>query len=249
MAKDAYWFKHDSNARMDERTLELRAEYGWEGYGIFWGVVEMLREQTNYRYSIDRIGGLAISIGKDKQWMDEFIQYCIGVGLFVLDNDEFFSPSLCRRMEDWDEKREKNRIAAETRWERERNADAMQTHSERNADPMLEEKRREEKKREESTKKYTSAPPGAGYSELFERFWAVYPKRKKKNDAFKAWKSQKCASILETILEAVEKQKRTHDWVKDGGQFIPYPATWIRARSWEDEIEETSSGYREASDI
>ena len=45
---------------------------------------------------------------------------------------------------------------------------------------------------------------------------------------------------IETLLEAIEKKKRSQDWLKDGGQFIPYPATWLNAGGWEDEETETN---------
>jgi len=40
MSKDAYYFSHDANAQDDEKILDLRADYGWEGYGLFWAVIE-----------------------------------------------------------------------------------------------------------------------------------------------------------------------------------------------------------------
>jgi uncharacterized protein YdaU (DUF1376 family) len=70
----------------------------------------------------------------------------------------------------------------------------------------------------------------------FDEFWAAYPKKKNKGDAEKAWKALKPkADLLKTILEAVEVAKRGDDWRKENGQFIPYPATWLRAKGWEDE--------------
>ena len=74
------------------------------------------------------------------------------------------------------------------------------------------------------------------YTEQFNEFWNAYPKRKEKFNAFKAW--QKIAPDAETvsaIMAALEWQKNCHDWVKDGGQFIPYPAKWLNGRRWEDE--------------
>lgn len=72
---------------------------------------------------------------------------------------------------------------------------------------------------------------------FFEQFWKIYPKKKSKGDAEKAWRSLKPdEALVDRILMAVEIQKTSADWVKDGGQFIPYPATWLRARKWEDEI-------------
>ena len=72
----------------------------------------------------------------------------------------------------------------------------------------------------------------------FDEFWKAYPKKRSKGDAEKAWKSVKANSHFKEILEAVEKQKQSWDWKKDGGQFIPYPATWLRRKKWEDEIDE-----------
>ena len=52
MANEAYYFSHDSNARNDEKVLMLRAKHGWEGYGLYWALVEMMFE--NNRTCLDR---------------------------------------------------------------------------------------------------------------------------------------------------------------------------------------------------
>ncbi len=86
---------------------------------------------------------------------------------------------------------------------------------------------REEKRREEVNT--TASPVG------FAEFWSAYPKKKNKGDAEKAWKVVKPnADLLAKILKAVEVAKAGNDWRKDGGQFIPFPATWLRAKGWED---------------
>jgi DNA replication protein DnaC len=69
----------------------------------------------------------------------------------------------------------------------------------------------------------------------FDRFWDAYPKKKSKGRALKAWNSLKLNSKIEIILKAIGWQKTTSDWTKDGGQFIPHPASWLNARAWEDE--------------
>lgn len=66
----------------------------------------------------------------------------------------------------------------------------------------------------------------------FDEFWAAYPKKKAKGDAEKAWKGVK--TDLSVILSALERQKQSIDWQKDGGKYIPYPASWLRAKRWED---------------
>lgn len=73
-------------------------------------------------------------------------------------------------------------------------------------------------------------PPG------FAEFWEVYPRHTAKANAQKAWaKLRPDPATVATILRAVEAQKQSSAWLKDGGQFIPHPATWLNGRRWEDE--------------
>ncbi len=73
---------------------------------------------------------------------------------------------------------------------------------------------------------------------LFDRFWGAYPRKVSKADARKAFaKLNPDTELVEAMLRALDWQKRLPEWTKDGGQFIPYPATWLNARRWEDEPE------------
>ena len=81
-----------------------------------------------------------------------------------------------------------------------------------------------------------AAPSAKALAASFERFWSLYPKRRNKGDALKAWRALKPGEGLVTaILAAVECAKASVQWRKDEGQFIPYPASWLRARGFEDE--------------
>ena len=72
--------------------------------------------------------------------------------------------------------------------------------------------------------------------ESFFLFWNAYPKKKSKADAEKAFKKLKPDErLLDIMLSTLEEQKRSTDWQRDKGQFIPYPATWLNGRRWEDE--------------
>ena len=72
---------------------------------------------------------------------------------------------------------------------------------------------------------------------LFEDFWNAYPKKKAKADSRKAWKKLKpSAELVKQIIEAVKLQLQPEDWQKDKGRYIPYPATYLNGRRWEDEI-------------
>lgn len=71
----------------------------------------------------------------------------------------------------------------------------------------------------------------------FEEFWTAYPKKKSKEDARKAWKKLKLNSdLLTKILTAIEQSKKSTDWQEKNGKYIPYPATWLNGKRWEDDI-------------
>jgi hypothetical protein len=83
--------------------------------------------------------------------------------------------------------------------------------------------------------KGTHTPPSGGGVVGFEIFWTEYPKKVGKQAALKAWKNTKSKPEIADILQAIELQKRTEQWRKDGGQFIPNPATWINQGRWDDQ--------------
>jgi hypothetical protein len=77
----------------------------------------------------------------------------------------------------------------------------------------------------------------------FETFWAAWPRKVAKADARKAWNATRnIRPDLQTILTAVHAACRTEQWMRGGGQFIPYPATWIRGERWEDQHTVTLAG-------
>ena len=72
----------------------------------------------------------------------------------------------------------------------------------------------------------------------FDTFWALYPKKVAKADAKKAWAQTKdIRPELTNLLNAVKAACKTEAWMKDGGKYIPHPATWLRGERWEDELE------------
>jgi len=71
----------------------------------------------------------------------------------------------------------------------------------------------------------------------FQRFYKAYPKKQDKQNVIKWFKKNKPTEILmKKILDALEKFKKTEQWTKDKGKFIPMPSTWLNNKRWEDEI-------------
>lgn len=102
--------------------------------------------------------------------------------------------------------------------------DDINAISERNQDDAPEtEKRRKETKQSES------------YDSLFDSFYQAYPKKVGKPAALKAFtKCKPDESLLQTMLDAIERQSKSEQWQKNDGQFIPNPATWLNQERWDD---------------
>jgi hypothetical protein len=63
-----------------------------------------------------------------------------------------------------------------------------------------------------------------------------------KGDARKAWsQTERIRPALPELLEAIDQQMKSDQWRKNDGQFVPYPATWLRQERWADELKVTSA--------
>lgn len=71
----------------------------------------------------------------------------------------------------------------------------------------------------------------------FDLFWTEYPNKKAKPAAAKAWaKLKPDEGLTKQIMDGLAKWKRSDQWTRDDGRFIPYPATWLNGRRWEDDV-------------
>jgi hypothetical protein len=97
----------------------------------------------------------------------------------------------------------------------------------RNGDSVtgaLPEKRREEKKKNQG-------------DERFQNFWSLYPNKKSKGHALKVWnRLNPSEQLYAEILKGVARAKNSMAWLKDDGQFIPHPATWLNGERWLDDV-------------
>jgi hypothetical protein len=221
MKKEAYYFSHDSNAKDDPKILQLRMEMGWEGYGLFWAIIEMLRNESDFRMRTHYKGiAFALQTHEDciKKLINEF-------DLFELDEQYFWSESLLKRMELKEERSEKARESAKKRWNRDIDANAMRTHSERNADAM----QLKESKVKEIKEKETKVNEDS-HNAIFRQLWnnniwleglamnwkADLTEVKNHLNTFR----QEC--ILKADFKENEKLAKEHffNWVKRGNPIL-----------------------------
>jgi hypothetical protein len=70
----------------------------------------------------------------------------------------------------------------------------------------------------------------------FDAFWIVWPKKVAKPAAIRAWaKLAPTRELFERIVADVRYRLTTPDWLKESGQYIPFPATYLNGHRWEDE--------------
>jgi hypothetical protein len=73
--------------------------------------------------------------------------------------------------------------------------------------------------------------------ERFNKFWINYPKKRNKGSAKKVWlRIKPDENLLKKMLAKIMEAKKSRDWRKDNGQFIPYPSSWLSGECWDDEF-------------
>ncbi|MDZ3990354.1 helix-turn-helix domain-containing protein [Pseudomonas sp. Teo4] len=90
-----------------------------------------------------------------------------------------------------------------------------------------------------NTKRVKDLPvSGSEVDAAFEQFWKLYPKKKSRKDAFKAWsKINPDADLQAVMTAALAKHCISPDWTKQGGQFVPNAATWLNGERWHDVLQ------------
>ena len=120
------YFNHDSVARLDIRVIKLRSKLGYEGYGVFWAVLELLFSEEN-KLCVDDYDSLAFGLQCDSKVLKQVVE---DFDLFVVEDGCFYSRRLNNHIEQINSKSIKAKENASKRWN---NATAMQPHSNRNA--------------------------------------------------------------------------------------------------------------------
>ncbi len=78
---------------------------------------------------------------------------------------------------------------------------------------------------------------GSTTTDGFEEFYAAYPRRVGRAKAEQAWRAIKPDDTLRArIMAAIAQHKKSEQWSKDNGKFIPHPTSWLHGKRWEDEL-------------
>jgi hypothetical protein len=77
------------------------------------------------------------------------------------------------------------------------------------------------------------------YPDDFLQFWDAYPKKIGKKIALIAWQKAKRDGLpnIDIVIQSLQKQKMSQQWINDRGKWIPNPKKWIDEGRWDDEID------------
>ncbi|MGY2362738.1 hypothetical protein ACW9IO_09325 [Pseudomonas azotoformans] len=79
-------------------------------------------------------------------------------------------------------------------------------------------------------------------ADAFEVFWKLYPNKKAKANARKAWmKLKPSAELHQTLMSALGTHRVSRDWTKDDGQYVPMASTWLNGERWTDVLKPAGS--------
>jgi hypothetical protein len=173
--KETFYFSHDYNARNDAKVVKLLIKHGFEGYGLYWAIIEDLYQNAN-ALPLD-YESIAYALRADSEKIKSIIH---GFDLFVFSEDKFGSMSVQRRMEERQLKSKKASDNAFKRWNK--YATAMQSDSDRNATALKNDAKKESivkdikvKEKKESIK----VEPIGSLSELEKTLESFFEMRRK----------------------------------------------------------------------
>jgi len=136
----AYYFPHDVNARNDEKILQIRVKYDWWGVGVYWAIIEHLRDASSYKLKREFVSGLSLDLNIDETKLNDFIEYCIKIQLFKVNDKFLWSQSLTNRMKLIDNTRERlkeaGRNGAAKRWNSDDNNQEQSSKTKKKFDPL-----------------------------------------------------------------------------------------------------------------
>ena len=216
MSKDAYYFSHDSNARNDQRLMKVRMKYGMEGYGIYFGLIEILREQKDYTLNFDDIESIAYGLMVDLDKVEDIVS---NFNLFHTEGDLFYSKSLKRRMEKLDLIKEKRSEAGRLGGKSKANAKAKV-------------KQTQASKVKQSKVNNSKVNKSKELNIDFSTFWNLYDY--KKGDKIKL--QSKWESFTDDVRQQIIDALPNYIASTPEKKYRKHPQTYLNNKSWEDEI-------------
>ena len=246
MSKDSYYFSHDSNAFNDPKIIRLRAEFGLAGYGFYFAIIELLRNQFEYCFDEEELEFLHFHLQIEKAKAFQMLNKCFSIGLLTKKDSKVFSESLLRRMKKYDEIRKKRSQAGKKGGRPKAKGYDLLKQTESKIKALKERKGKENKENIKKTKAKKDFF-------VFEEFRKLYPGTKRGGETeFQNFvkKHQDWQKVLPDLLSLLKTQISQREGLRQANQFVPewkHLQTWINQRCWEDEYITTQSAPPQSS--
>lgn len=240
------WFKHLTGALNDNLIFEAIERFGGDGYLVFFGTLETVADE----FDIFNPGSCRVSIKKLTKNFQISRQKLVKILSFFdqkakekpTENKSFF---VCFEKDHVVIKCNRLAELCDEHTQKMLKKNRESVGSESGITPAIEEEVEEDNTPIVPTgDNIVPIPKPEKYTKHFLTFWAAYPRKVGKDAAWKAWKRRNGdRPPIDDLLMTIQRQARSPDWLKDNGQFIPYPATWINQGRWADEVGEKSPSW------
>jgi len=218
MAKEAFYIKHDYTAHTDPKIERMLFKEGWEGYGLYWAIIEKLSQETGEWKLPTEYESLAFALRTDEERICRIVET---YELFKIEGNKFWSNRVLSQMLEREEKRIQSKKAADKRWGKQEDKAKDDATAYANAMPGEERIGEESKGKKERT------------NSDFELFWNSYNKKVDRKKCETAWKNltKKNKTLALANVEAYVKSTPEVKYRKN-------PLTYLHGESWNDEAVE-----------
>jgi len=227
MQKESFYFPHFCNARHDRKIQRMRSQLGVEGYGIYFMLLEVLREQHDLHYPFEDLDLLATEFNTSLEKIGAVVTK---YGLFDIDEEQkFFSPKMLVYLEPYFRIKQQ-RIEAGKASALKRKLNEPTTTVETTVQQSKVKESKENEKKENESKSNKSKLNDFLLSEFFqnqfEKLWIYYGRKGSKQKALlevKKLNEQDLKNFCESeehILAYVENTKEEPRFRKDFERYI-----------------------------
>lgn len=229
--KDVKWIKLDVSIFDDDKIKEIRSMENGDSIALLWIFLLCIAGKKN--------AGGYLYLTPEIPYTDEMISRNSNIPLEIVKEGlaKFEELELIEIIDD---------MTKLSNWSKWQAVDGLEKIREQSRERMR--KYRKNKAESAEAPSEPEPPKPSPLERRFAAFWAVYPKKVGKGAAEKSFAKYKPDDELTaTMIQAVQAARRSEQWQKDGGQYIPNPATWLNQKRWEDEIQPAAAPHYQPS--
>jgi Domain of unknown function (DUF4373) len=226
MDKEAFYFPHFCNARHDRKIRRLRRELGVEGYGIYFMLLETLREQQDLMYPMDDLDLLSDEFGVSEAKIRTTI---CNYELFEVDQ-KFFSPKMLVYLEPYFRMKEQRKMAGKASAEK-RISTTVQRPFNKGKESKVNEIKENENKVNEIVFSDLLSPHISNLGNEYDNFYSYWTEKDKKGK--ERWQSEKFFDISRRIKTWMANKNKFNNNGNSTGEKLGTSAARIEAlRNW-----------------